>query len=114
MLKAPSFVIKLIPHIRKLSESLRKLGVCLFNHDITFGEGRIVILADNEDFLNFYYKNEHPAIFTDITGRILDPNIYLHSYLNENYGDYRRITSSVYNKFNFKSSIHIAENEEDC
>jgi DNA-binding CsgD family transcriptional regulator len=114
MLKTPFFVSKSVNSLNKITQPLRKLGICLFNHDITFGEGRIAILADNEDFLNFYYKNEPPALFTDANGRMLEPNIYLHNYLNKNHSHYRNISGLLYKRFNFNSSIHFVEKEEDC
>jgi DNA-binding CsgD family transcriptional regulator len=114
MFKVPSLLLNSVHDINKMAEKLKKIGVCIFNHDITFGEGRIAILTSNEGLLKFYCKNEHPAAFTDVTGRILAPNIYLHNYLNENYTHYKRVISPVYSKFNFNSSIHIVEKEEDC
>lgn len=109
-----SYFTQIASNLKKVSQALSPFGICLFNHDITFGEGRIALLTDNEEFFRFYYKKEFPIICSNKTGRTLATGIYLKNNLITRYLDCQILLPAVYSTFHFHNSLHIVEREEDC
>lgn len=103
---------------KKIHEICRKLNfinVNHFCHDITFGKGEISMLTSMDSMFEFYYKNQFPIIFSDESGRTLDPGIYLSSYLKAEDIGYQKITQKLSKEFLIDSmkAIHIVEKEID-
>ena len=72
MINKRFFGLRTASHLKKMAQYLSSFGICLFNHDITFGEGRVALLTDNEAFFKFYYKNINKSVFFYYNDIILD------------------------------------------
>lgn len=98
--------------MKKICLPLKKIGVCWFSHDITFGKGEISIITNHEDSLAFYYNQGFPAVCTSDDGRTLAAGIHLTQTLAR-YQHASQIHTIISKELGFDYAIHFVEREED-
>jgi DNA-binding CsgD family transcriptional regulator len=103
-----------VEHFKKIFNPLQNLGVRLCGHDITFPYGEVSFLTSEKSFLEYYCKQEAPLIFTNETGRTLEPGIYLNSILEQESPYAKAVLEKVSRRFNLNNTLFIVEREHDC
>jgi DNA-binding CsgD family transcriptional regulator len=103
-----------LPSLIKLAAPLQKLGIARFNHDMTFGKGKIAILTNSIEVFSIYYHQQLPMLCTNDDGRTLAPGFYLSKALIEEDQRCAQIIPTLHHQFNFSHSLYIIERELDC
>jgi DNA-binding CsgD family transcriptional regulator len=101
---------KAISTIQQAISPLSPLGCVQFCHDMTFENGEIAMLMNDEKLLEHYYHHQKPAICTDENGRTLKPGIYLLSALKEKH---KQVAAIMPKLPLAEQAVHIAINHED-
>lgn len=114
MPKINNFNSKVTEAMTKICETLRKYKVMNFSHDITFGDGKIVMLSLDNQVLSQYVKYELAPVCTGSEGRVLTEGAYVNDFLTDNYSDCAQLFPKLFQLFKFKNTYSMVEKEGDC